>query len=257
MMYERIARYYDLLHEQLIEDIGFSLELAGLPAGNILELGCGTGRLAIPLARAGHTVFGMDNSKSMLEIARNRRAVEPPEVQSRLHWLQADMCDQPSIASAFSLIFSGHNTIMHLPPIDLQIALRAARRSLTSGGRLLLDLANPFVIMQTQNDGALTLENVLCDPETGDTVLMMARNWLDVDAQLLRVTWILDISPPDGLGVRRDVFTSDYHFLYPHQIELSLQKAGLALRAMYGDYDRAPFAESSHRMIIMAERHGN
>ncbi len=69
-MYDQIARFYDLTHAELTADLPFVLQLASEAGGPILELGCGSGRLLLPLARAGHSVIGLDLSGAMLAMQR-------------------------------------------------------------------------------------------------------------------------------------------------------------------------------------------
>ena len=77
LSYDAIARYYDLSHQSLVEDIPFLLRVAAETGGPALELGCGSGRLLVPLARAGYAVTGVDNSPEMLARAELRLAGEP------------------------------------------------------------------------------------------------------------------------------------------------------------------------------------
>ena len=83
-MYEDISKYYDLIHQELRDDIVFAIKLAASVGDPILELGCGTGRLILPLARVGHAITGLDNSAAMLEVARNRIEAEKAKVQQRI-----------------------------------------------------------------------------------------------------------------------------------------------------------------------------
>jgi SAM-dependent methyltransferase len=85
-MYEQTAKYYDLVHAELKDDIPLVLTLAGQGKGPILELGCGTGRLLLPLARAGYEVIGLDNSPAMLAKAKARLSGRGMNHFPRLGW---------------------------------------------------------------------------------------------------------------------------------------------------------------------------
>ncbi len=91
LLYAQIAHYYDLTHDALTADIPFIMAQAGAPPATILELGCGTGRLALPLLKAGHYVVGVDNSPEMLARARARFAALPLDLQERAAFYEQDM----------------------------------------------------------------------------------------------------------------------------------------------------------------------
>lgn len=250
-LYEKIAHYYDLTHADLKADIPFVRALGVEARGPVLELGCGSGRLLLPLARAGVPVTGVDNSPAMLQRVRQKLAAEPSAVRQRVTLVEADMTafDLPH---RFGLILLSYNTLMHLPPAKMKQALRMAGQHLLPAGRVYIDLSNPLDLAQTPGDHLLTLERVFSDPDTGDVVLQCASNLLDLERQKLQVTWIYDATPPAGGGVQRLVTQVDFYYLYPHEMELLLSEAGLKLVALYSSYDRAPFTEEGERMLVIA-----
>ena len=83
--YDRIARYYDLTHDRLTADVPFLLAQAAEAGGPVLEIGCGSGRLLVPLARAGQTITGVDRSAEMLARAEPRLAALPAQALSLIH----------------------------------------------------------------------------------------------------------------------------------------------------------------------------
>lgn len=251
-MYQQVARYYDLLHAGLTEDIGFLLTLAGRVGGPVLELGCGTGRVLLPLARAGFAVTGVDNSPAMLALAEEKLRLAPAGVRERVQLLSGDMTNLALPQTAFQLAIVAYNTLLHLDPAGKLAALRAIRRHLAPAGQVVLDLANPLALAQTPNDRMLTLEQVLTDRETGDTVTVLASNWVDTEAQVVQITWLYDATPPAGGVLRRTVAQAAYHYLYPHQLELILHDAHFSLVAMYGNYDQTPYTEESDRLLVVA-----
>ena len=250
-MYEQIARYYDLVHAQLSEDIGFILTLAGRTVGPVLELGCGTGRVLLSLSRAGHQVVGVDNSPAML--ARAWQKLAPEVASGRVRLVEGNMTHFASGEQPFGLVILPYNTFMHLTPAGMGSTLKAIRRCLAPAGQLFIDLANPFTIAQTPNDRFLTLEHNLHDPETGQTVLVMASNWLDEEKQELKISWLYDACDPAGGPIHRTIAQATYHYLYPHQLELTLAENGFQLTQLYGHYNQSPFAEDSPRLLVLAK----
>jgi SAM-dependent methyltransferase len=249
-MYDQIARFYDLTHADLMDDIDFILNLAREAAGPILELGCGSGRLLLPLARAGFTITGMDNSAAMLARARAALQAEPLEVQARVTLLEADMTKLDVGNGRYPLILIPYNTFMHLDSVQKTAVLRRVKKYVTD--RLFIDLINPFAVAATPDDDAPILENSLTDPQTGHTIQQMAQNQLDEDAQCLHITWIYEPIAPDNSPVQRTAVQADYHYLFPHQIDLLLQETGFRLTDISGDYDRSIFDEESERLLITA-----
>src|SRR5574337_880664 len=135
-----VSEYYD--HLPMVAgraDLGFYLELARSHGGPILELGCGTGRVLLPLARAGHCVAGLDLSEGMLSKCRAKLDAEPPAVRERVRLVQGSMTDF-EVAETFCLIFIPFRPFQHLLAVDEQMAcLRCAHRHLEPGGKLVVD----------------------------------------------------------------------------------------------------------------------
>ncbi len=252
-MYDRIARFYDLTHANLTADIPFILQLAAACDGAVLELGCGSGRLLLPLAQAGFQVTGVDVSAGMLARAKERLAAMETAVQQRVTLVEADMTRLTlSPDSRFGLILIPYNTFMHLDAVQAVQALRQARHYLAENGRLLIDLPNPLDIASTPDDHLLSLENVLTDPDSGELIVHLASHQLDSANQILHITWIYDVSQPNGGAVNRTVAQAIYHYRYPHQMELLLQEAGFKLIQLFGNYDQSPYNEESERLLILA-----
>ncbi|MBO0723689.1 MAG: class I SAM-dependent methyltransferase, partial [Blastocatellia bacterium] len=122
--YERafVAEFYDHVtpyhHRQ---DVDFFVELARQSAGPVLEIGCGTGRVLIPTARAGGEITGLDLSSSMLAVCREKLALEPPEVRERVRLMMGDMREF-ALAREFSLITLPFRPFQHLITTDDQIS---------------------------------------------------------------------------------------------------------------------------------------
>jgi SAM-dependent methyltransferase len=250
MTYDLLARFYDLENADLSEDLPFWLELADEYGDPILELGCGTGRVLLNLVRRGHAVTGVDNSPEMLarlnaKLAGRGEGAQPP-VPPRV--VQADMTDF-TVAQAFALAIVPYNTFMHLLTPEAQAAaLTRTRQHLRPGAALALDVPNPGEAYAAQEQG-LTLERTFADGE--HTVQQFSSIAIDRAAQLARLTWLYDSVAPDG-GVQRTVVPLTLRYTFPGEMRLLLERCGFALAHLYGDYQRAPFADGSPRMIVVA-----
>lgn len=254
-MYDHIARYYDLTHDRLTDDIPFLLQLAGETGGPILEIGTGSGRLLIPLARAGYTVTGVDFSREMLARAEYRLAAESPVIRDRARLIAGDAktLSLPGEAD-FGLIVFGYNTFMHLDEAAAGAALKRLRPLLRPDGRLLIDVANPMLLSMAADDPDFVLEDVLQDDARGGTVRQYTAYEGIPGEQAVDVTWLYetDDATAEDHEPSRVKARLRYFYLYPHQYDLLLSLTGFRLEAIYGDYKKSPFGEESDRLIMVA-----
>jgi SAM-dependent methyltransferase len=249
--FDRFARFYDLDYEPFQDDVALYLGFAERTGGPLLELGCGTGRLLLPLARAGFQVTGVDLSGKMLDVARHKVAVAGLEEQVRL--LQADM-RHVDLPQQFRLAFIAINSFMHLTtPEDQLAALQAWHRLLRPGGLLIVDVDNPNPQHLLEADGRVELQGRWFDPDSGATVLKLFSRTLDSARQLQHVLFVYDEVFPDG-GVRRTLAPFQARYLHRFEGELLLDKAGFTPEQVYGSYDLDPYHSESERMIFVARR---
>jgi SAM-dependent methyltransferase len=247
--YSTLARYYDLENADFTEDLPFWLELAEEYGDPILELGCGTGRVLLHLARRGHAVTGIDNSPEMLARleAKLGAATHPPLSPAPL-LLRADMKDFTT-EQRFRLALMPFNTFMHLLTLEDQIAaLTSIHRHLQPGAALALDVINPGEAYAAHEQG-LTLERTFTDGDR--TVQQFSSLAIDRAAQIACVTWLYDSVAPDG-AVQRAAVPLTLRYTFPGEMRLLLEKCGFTLAHLYGNYDRSPFADGAPRMIGVA-----
>ena len=254
-MYDHIARYYDLSHDDLIDDIPFLLSQAAETGGPVLEVGCGSGRLLVPLARAGHDVIGIDASPEMLARAEVRLSAQPTEVRERVRFIRADVkALDLSPQNGFGLVLFGNNTFMHLDEAGAGASLKRLRPLLLPGGRLLNDVLNPIILAAAADDPDFVLEDTLVDARAGETIRQYTAYESVPGEQAVDVSWVYE--PERGDSAENEGAPTKarlrYHYLYPHQYDLLLGLTGLRLAALLGDYDGSPFGEDSDRLILIA-----
>jgi SAM-dependent methyltransferase len=249
----RAARFFDADYADYTEDLPLIEAYAQRTGGPLLELGCGTGRLLVPLAHSGYEVTGVDLSPEMLRMARAK--VEAAGLARQVTLVLGDYADAP-LAGPYRLAFVMMNTFLHLTSQADQLrALRHWREHLAPGGLLLIDVFNPDVAQLAGLDGRLEWESSWTDPETGSTVMKFITRTVDLADQLIHVNLIYDEIPGDG-QVRRSVVPFDTRYLWRSEAELLLDKAGYALEAIYGDRSLGPFEGGSDTMILVARRRG-
>ena len=250
-MYEKIARYYDLLHDDLKEDIEFVIKLAEASGGPILELGCGTGRLLLPLVRIGQATTGLDGSEEMLAIAKAKLTGERKAVRERARLEHGDITEF-QLEQKYGLVILPYNTLMHLAPPALAFCLGSIQRHLRPGGTLFIDVDNPVAVHDPAQDGLLLLERTAYDAKRDEKIVLTLSSVGDGLRQTRSTVWIVDASPAGGGPLQRTVGEATLHYYFAHQLSQIVAAAGLELLALYGDYDRQPYDDSSPRMLLLA-----
>ena len=166
------AELYDIVYQDYLEDIAFYVQAAQQADGPCLELGCGTGRVLIPVAEAGVNVTGLDVSKPMLARARRKIASLSDNIRARVSVDEGDMRTFRT-NSQFALIYIPFRAFLHLMQVSDQIvALRNIHRHLRPGGRLALNFFDPSLEYIVAHSGPIggalhaTGESFV-DPRTG------------------------------------------------------------------------------------------
>jgi SAM-dependent methyltransferase len=242
----RLAALYEVDTAEKDDDIPFFREMAKRTGGPILELGCGTGRVAIPLARDGHRVVGLDRSAAQLAIARRKAGA----AGVKLELVAADM-RAFALPEPFRLIVVAFNTFLLLTPDERRACLARVREHLAREGTFLLDVFQPNPEVIAGKQGALVHEWTRVDPETGRTV--MKSQWSEADVDGVDTAQLYDEIDQDGV-LRRYARSFRLHYLYRRELELLLAGAGFAVEAVYGSYDLEPVTSRSPKLLAVARR---
>ena len=220
-IFDRFARFYDDDYRAYDDDLGLILEMAEEADGPVLELGCGTGRVLLPLADAGVTVTGVDISTALLGVARAELVAAGLAAGVRL--VEADMRHPGLPEEAFALVICTSNTLMHLTdPADQEATLAAARRLLRPGGRLMLDLFNPDLPRLLEVNGLMELADRWRDEVSGVDVTKWSVRNLDIAEQLQETLFIYEETLPSG-ETRRTHCPFTLRFLWRSEGELMLR----------------------------------
>lgn len=252
----RVARFFDADYVDYMDDLPTLREFARRTGGPLLELGCGTGRLAVPLAGAGYEVTGVDLSAEMLAIARQRSLVagKPAgKAAERLTLVEGDYRDAP-LGGPYRLAFIVMNTFLHLlTQADQLAALRHWREHLAPDGLLLIDIFFPDIDVLAGLNGQVEFDKSWQDPETGAEIMKQIIRTVDPAEQILHVTFLYDTVQPDG-QMERTVVRFDLRYLWRFEAELLLERAGYTVEGIYGSWDLEPFDAGSERMILAARK---
>lgn len=242
------ARVYDQEYRDATADVAFFVaRLAGEGVrGPLLELGCGTGRVAIPLALAGHAVTGIDVSEPMLDAARARRRRLPPEVAARLRFWRKDMRSF-SFPRPFAAILAPFSALAMLTEAaDRAACLARCRAALEPGGLLFVDL------FAARDHAAPTCRTTFRLPPHGHLVEKEATEVVDAAANLDHVTYHYRVRDDAGRLVDEIVVSFRLARLGRAELEAALYAAGFDVEEVWGDYRQRPFGPTSERLIAQA-----
>ncbi|MDQ3779036.1 MAG: methyltransferase domain-containing protein [Chloroflexota bacterium] len=249
--YAQLPDLYDLEHASFDEDLDLYLQLAEVVGDPVLELGCGSGRVLLALAAAGHRVTGLDQSQPML--ARATTAVAEAGLSCRVSLHLGQMQDAGQVSGGpFGLVLVPLNGLLHLTTAAEQRAtLEAIHDALDPRGQLAIDLLNPTPDALHAFNHALTHEGEW-QLDNGNRVDKFAARSLIASEQLIRTDLWYDQVRCDGT-VLRTATRFDMRYLHRAELELLLELTGFTDWQIYGSYDLEPFDDQAERIIVTAE----
>jgi SAM-dependent methyltransferase len=229
--YDPIARLYDPWSRSVIEDIGFYVEEALASGGPIVELGVGTGRIAIPIAAAGVQVIGVDASAGMLAVCAEE--AKRAGVDQLLDLRQGDL-RHPPVDERVNLVTCPFRAFLHLSSDDDRLqALQSARELLRPNGRLIFDVFKPSQEDIDETDGRWIEREPGIDERA--------------DWDMTQRTLTLAVRGPSGES------TMVLWWLEPERWNALLAEAGFTVEACYGWFDRRPY-EGGEDSVWIARR---
>jgi SAM-dependent methyltransferase len=250
--YVDYAEYYDQDHDMQV-DIPFYLDLARQCGSPVLELACGTGRVAIPLADAGFEVWGIDLSENMLSVCRAK--VEQRRLSDRVHLELANMTTFDLPCKDFGLVYVPYRSFMHLFTQQEQIAcLERVYRHLRPGGLFAVDLYAPnFAFLASEPDRPFTL---VCefDLSNGHHVIHRGRSVRsDIVNQIQHSELRFEEYDAGGLLVRERTLPLYTRYTFRYELQLLLERVGFEVVDVHGDYDRRPY-DGTGEILAVARR---
>ncbi len=251
-----VAEYYDYLPPVAgRRDVDFYLNCARELNGSVLELGCGTGRVLLAIARAGHRIVGLDLSEPMLSKCRAKLETEPPDVRQRVQLVLADMT-RFDLNEEFRLIIIPFRPFQHLLDVEAQLGcLHSAARHLARGGRLIIDffqtdprrMHDPVFLQESMSHPEVTL------PDGRKLRLTDRVRAFHRAEQRNDVEMMYNVTHPDD-RTERLVFAFTVRFFFRYEVEHLLARCGFRVIDLFGDFDRSPLVDTSPEMIFVAEK---
>jgi SAM-dependent methyltransferase len=246
--YTPFAELYDLFYDDFTEDLEMYRGFAKRTGGPILEVGSGTGRVALALAEEGHTLVGLELSDAMRAGAQHK--ADRAQLTDRVTFIAGDM-RRFQLDQHFGLIIVPLNTFLHNLTLDDQLAtLACCKKHLRPGGLLVLDCFNPDPT-HASDDGRLIVQRSVIDRATGQPALLLLSRATEWGQQSQAITYLID--RPDQNGrVQRAVLHTSFRFIFRHEMQLLLKVGGFDLKEVYGSYDLEPFDTGSEKLIVVA-----
>lgn len=248
-LYDYVVRY------AARPDIGVYVETARNYGGPVLELGCGTGRILIPTARAGIDISGLDASKNMLAVCRAKLDAEPLDVRRRTDLYHGDIRSF-DLGRRFQLITLPFRPFQYLLTVEEQLAcLRAIWHHLEPDGRLVFDLFNPSVhnLAKPVDPAETDAEPPFVHPD-GRTVTR--RNRIlerDLANQTFAGELVYDVTHSGG-RTERLVHQYRLRYLFRFEAEHLLARTGFATDHVYSGFDYAPYGSQYPGELIFVAR---
>jgi len=248
------AALYDYEYRRRRADVVFYRELAKKrlgESGRILELGAGSGRVTIALARAGYEVTAVDASKPMLDKLRSRVAALPGSVARRITIVEGDLRDF-DVGKTFPLAVAVFNVLEHLyTRVEVDACLRCVERHLAPGGAFAFDVQLPDLAWLIRDPAKRWAKTRFTDPTTGRAMFYSTNHDYDPVGQIALIR--LYYEPVDGKGPTRIVKLSQRKF-FPAELEALIAHAGLRVVERYGDFAWRPLDGTAESQVLVCER---
>jgi SAM-dependent methyltransferase len=252
------AALYDYEYRRRRADVTFYRELAqrrlGGP-GRILELGAGSGRVTIPLARDGHQVVAVDQSPAMLARLAARVARLPgTAAAARVTPLEGDLCTFTA-KGTFPFAFAAFNVLEHLYTRgELDACLRQVAAHLAPGGAFAFDVQLPDLAWLLRDPDKRWAKTRFTDPTTGRAMFYSTNHDYDPISQIVVIR--LYYEPADGRGPTKIVKLTQRKY-FPAELEALVAHAGLRVVERYGDFSWAPLDGTAESQVLVCERVGS
>ena len=246
--YDDWAEIYDSIYSYVVEDIPFFIEEAINYGGPVLELGCGTGRVTIPIAKAGVNITGLDISKEMLKITENK--IQTCQLdESKINLINADMRSF-DLNKMFSQVIIPFRGFLCLLTVEDQIStLVNIKKHLKPKGRLIITSFVPDINYMIRDEDSLYHYRDVIDPIDNTKNIIWNKNVFDQYNQIINTRIIVD-KINDGFEVNNRIYRDfDLRYVYRWEMHHLLELYGFEILELYGDFDRSEYNEFSSEMV--------
>lgn len=248
MAYDTIASVYDELmsetdYDKWADYISMLLEKNHCPGKKVLDIGCGTGNITIPLSKKGYSMTGMDLSEPMLKEAEEKCQAQ----KQKIDWIRRDITEElPFEEGTFDAVISTFDVFSHLiDPEDLQFLLQNIKDILSEDGILIFDIQTPYKLREYLGDHTFTLHS--------DDVDYIWENEFDDDTEICYMTQTFFIRQDNGL-YQKTVEYQEEKLYEPSMLQVWLQMFGFETVGIYGELSEAELEEEDHRAVFISRK---
>lgn len=245
--------YYDWTSEGLDGDVSYYADLAMTSGGPVLELGCGTGRCSLGIARHGLEVVGVDKQPEMLVSAEEKATAMG--LSSRCQWVCEDMTTF-NLERRFSLVVIPYRSFLHLLHVRDQVAvLQRVRNHLDDEGCFAFNVFVPDISQMTEEGGGKRVHRgIFPVPGTGQTVEVWDYTEFDHFHQLASVIRYYERYEPGGKLLEQLRTRFSLRYVFPTELFHLLRLTGFEVVNRYGDFRKEPFGPGSSELVIEARK---
>jgi SAM-dependent methyltransferase len=240
-----LARLYHIHHSLHPDDLPFWLDLSRLSSGPVLELGCGTGRVLLPLAQAGSRVIGIELDPEMLAVLRSQLE---PSLRQQVALIQADFT-RFRLDARFGLILMPCNTFTTLDAPARRALLENVFAQLAYDGCFVFEMPNTNWLKTLPASSSPEPEEVFPHPEDGEPV-QVSSSWRR-SRGIFHLRWEYDHLLPDGRVERLSAQVA-HHLIDVEACLDEIHQAGFHRLQLFGGFDRSPFEADSPEAIVLA-----
>lgn len=238
------AGLYDLEYADMVEDLAWYVDRARAARGPVLELGCGTGRLTLPIARAGVPVLGVDRAGAMLDRLREKLAGEAPGVRARVTTRLADWLGAEPPAPVSGILWP-FNALHHSPDADAIVqVLQRATGWCTPEARLSLDCYLPDRELYSRDPDERYELRTFTDPRTGEPLESWEQGWWDEQARIHHVIYVY--RRRDGTETRTHLKLRMFEL---DELNAAFRAGGWALERACGDFRGTPLGPRALKWV--------
>lgn len=250
--YTDFSEYYDFDHDMTF-DIGFYLEYAADFGSPILELGCGTGRVLVPLVKAGFEVYGVDISENMLEICQE--SVLEYSQEGHVHLIRADMAAFDLPRKDFGVVFIALRSFMHLLTKREQLAcLEQVHQHLRPNGCLIIDVIAPDLKkLGQERNGEFVVRREFDLPNGNHVVRSNRLVEHDASRQVRQFEFKFEESDMEGALVGTKIVPVFTRYIFWDEMVSMMEGVGFEVVDIFRDFDRNPY-DGTGEMIMVARR---
>mgnify|MGYP001136853150 CR=1 FL=1 len=245
------AEMYDQ-HVTEVDDVDFILSLIGTDVKRVLEVACGSGRILVPLAKAGHDVVGMDIDQSMLD-----KLTDKAMHVNNIAYHRSDVINDPW-GSGFDVVLLAANFLFNIvSDTDDQLAqkrvIHKSAQALVSGGHVFIDLAYTQHPQKWFDDPQ---DNVIWQGTDSNGTygsMLLKDSTFDTEKNVCHFTRVIQLKLKDGKEIVHKT-RSTKHFITLKQLHEWLTRYGFVIKKEYGDYQGNPISDTTNRAIIWAQK---